>query len=171
MCKKDCLCLVKHGVRFLESTHKYASDLENTKFMVHLPNNSIEETKLFLSAIDEEWKKENPSFFEFAILLDGKHIGAVSIYLNDERNIGELGWILDKEYWGYGYAYEAAKLLVKFGKEQLIVSHFVAHCDSENIASYKVMEKIGMKLACVNGNRKNRSSQEHRSEFQYEMKS
>ncbi len=169
MCKKGRLNLVKHGSRFLESTYKYASDIENTKFMVHLPNMSIEETKSFLNAIDEEWKKENPSFFEFAILLDGKHIGAVSVYLNDERNIGELGWILDKDYWGYGYAYEAAMLLVSFCREHLNISHFVAHCDSENIASYKIMEKIGMKLVCVNGNRRNRASQELRREFQYEM--
>ena len=32
------LHLVKHGLRFLESTHTYSSDRKNTRFMAYLPN-------------------------------------------------------------------------------------------------------------------------------------
>ena len=169
MCKTGNLRLVRHGIRFLESAHKYSSDLENTKYMLHLPHETIEETKAFLLSIDEEWKKESPDFYEFAILLEGKHIGAVSIYLYQDRSIGELGWILDRDYHGCGYAFEAAKQAIRYGREKLNIKRFVAHCDSENTASYKLMEKLGMKLECVNENRKNRSSPEIRRELQYEL--
>ena len=163
------LHLVKHGLRFLESTHTYSSDRENTRFMVYLPNESREETRAFLLAAEEEWEKESPSFYEFAILLGKEHIGAVSLYLNKERDTGELGWILDKRYWGHGYACQAAERVMAFGRDTLKITHFVAHCDSENAASRRVMEKLGMKRTCVNENRKNRSSPENRREYQYEL--
>lgn len=169
MCKTGNLRLVRHGIRFLESTYKYSSDFENTKYMLHLPHENIEETKALLLSAEEEWKKESPEFFEFAILLEGKHIGAVSIYLYQDRSIGELGWILDKDYQGYGYALEAAKQAIRYGREKLNIKRFVAHCDSENTASYRLMEKLGMVAVCVNEDRKNRSSPEIRRELQYEL--
>ena len=56
-----------------------------------------------------------------------------------------------------------------FGRDTLKITHFVAHCDIENAASRRVMEKLGMKRTCVNENRKNRSSPENRREYQYEL--
>ncbi len=31
----------------LDTTHEYAGDVENTKYMIHLPNNTIKETEQF----------------------------------------------------------------------------------------------------------------------------
>lgn len=98
----------------LESVHEYASDKENTIYMYHLPNENMEETTEFLSGVTKEWEKDTPSFYEFAIELDGKQIGAVSIYLKDSCDSGELGWILNKKYWHNGYATEAAMALKDF---------------------------------------------------------
>lgn len=157
------------GMNYLQTTCGYALDIENTRYMVHLPNETVEETEEFLKGIDVEWEKEQPSFYEFAILLNGVHIGAVSIYLEEDRRAGELGWILNKKYWGQGFTTEAAKAVTDFAVKQLGVKHFVAHCDSENIGSYKVMEKLGMHLTDSYWGRKNRSSNEDRKELKYEM--
>ena len=40
------LILRPHGTEYLETTHKYASDLENTKYMMALPSDSLEATRL-----------------------------------------------------------------------------------------------------------------------------
>ena len=157
------------GLKYLETTHSFAIDLENTRYMLRLPNETIDETKSFLEGAENEWKKTVPEFYEYAILLDGIHIGAVSAYPDEERRTAELGWILDKKYWGKGYGYEAARQVVEFCKNELGIHQFIAHCDSENIASYRIMEKLGMRRACVNERRKNRSSEELRLEYQYEM--
>lgn len=119
---------------------------------------------------DAEWAKRVPSYYEFAILFEGKHVGAVSIYLDDERTTGEFGWILNKNYWGKGIATEAAKALFDFGINGLGIKCFHAHCDSENVGSFKVMEKLGMKRISCEGGRKNKSSDEERYEFLYEMR-
>lgn len=161
------LLLVPLSPQYLISTHKYASDIDNTRYMVHLPNSDISETKSFLEKVHAEWQKYNPQFYEYAILLDNEHIGAVSIYLNNDNAEGELGWIISKKYWGNGYAEEAAREIINFAIQELKVSKFIAHCDSENISSYKVMEKLGMSLACKTRGRRNKSSDADREELMY----
>ena len=161
------LLMVPLGPQFLLSTHEYASDLDNTRYMMYLPNEDIEMTQDFLDKVHAEWQKTNPSFYEFAILLGDIHIGAVSIYMNKDNYEGELGWIIHKEYWGNGYAVEAASSIIKFAIEKLHVKRLIAHCDSENISSYRVMEKLGMVLVHKSKGRKNKSSDEEREEFMY----
>lgn len=72
-------------------------DYENTKYMCRLPNENVEETISFLANADAEWEKEKPEYYEFAILYQNEHIGAVSIYF--ENAIGELGWQVPIESW------------------------------------------------------------------------
>ena len=63
----------------LETTHAYAGDAENCRSMLFLPNETLEESAAFLRSVEEEWRKPQPQSYEFAILLGGKHIGAVSV--------------------------------------------------------------------------------------------
>ncbi len=162
------LMLTPLGMKYLETVHEYASDPENTEYMLCLPNETIEETKEFVQNAQLEWAKDKPSFYEFAILYEKQHIGAVSIYLNEDAS-GELGWIINKRYWRQGITYEAASALLQYAKKELNVHHFIAHCDSENIASYKIMEKLGMSRTGASGGRKNRGSEEERTEYVYEL--
>lgn len=162
------LILKPLGMEYLETVHEYASDIENTKYMIYLPNETIEETKEFLQKSDDEWKRDTPSFYEFAIIHENQQIGAVSIYLEGDSS-GELGWIINKKYWNQGMAYEAAAALLDFSIRELKIKHFIAHCDAENTASYKTMEKLGMSRTDTHGGRKNRASDEERTEYRYEL--
>lgn len=128
----------------IETTHQYASDVENCKYMVNLPNRSLAETKAFLSCAEIEWLMDKPEFYEYAICLDGKHIGAVSLTLMG-NGVGEMGWILHKDYHGKGYATEAAIEMVKLAR-RLNLSKVIAHCDIRNVRSRLVMERLGMRF-------------------------
>ena len=161
------LILKPLGKNFLKSVISYAMDYENTKYMCHLPNETTEETVNFLADVDAEWKKEKPESFEFAILYENKHIGAVGLYFEGET--GEIGWIVHKDYWRNGFAYEAAQALVDYFKDNMGTTHFIAHCDTENVASYKVMEKLGMVRTGEWGGRRNRSASQDSFEYQYEF--
>lgn len=155
------------GSEYLQTVNDYAMDYENTKYMCRLPNKTTEETARFLKNAEAEWAKKEPEYYEFAILYENKHIGAVSVYF--EKGIGELGWIVNKKYWGNGFAYEAAESLVKYFIDNMGTDHFIAHCDTENIASYKVMEKLGMVRTGEWGGRRNRSAVQDTFEYQYEL--
>ena len=161
------LCLKPLGSKYLETVNAYAMDYENAKCMCRLPNENVEETVKFLAGVEAEWAKENPAYFEFAMLYHNEHIGAVGIYF--ENGVGELAWIVNKKYWRNGFAYEAAKALVSYFTEHMGTTHFIAHCDAENVVSYKVMEKLGMTRTGEYGGRRNRAASEDSVEYQYEL--
>ena len=161
------IVLTPLGTDFLKSVNEYALDYENTKYMCHLPKKSSDETLDFLRNVESEWNKEKPAFYEFAMLYQDRHVGAVSVYF--ENGIGELGWIVNKQYWGKGFAYEAAKAVIHYFAANMGTTHFIAHCDTANIASYKTMEKLGMIRTGEYGGRKNRAANQESFEYQYEM--
>ena len=86
----------------IATTHEYASDLENTRYMMHLPFADIEETARSIESAVAQWQSKTPSWLEFAVIADGKHIGGITLYYIKDRTQGELGWIICKEHQGRG---------------------------------------------------------------------
>jgi RimJ/RimL family protein N-acetyltransferase len=56
----------------------------------------------------------------------------------------EIGWRLAYEYWGRGYATEAARAVLDFGFQQLALREIVSFTTTANLRSRAVMERIGM---------------------------
>lgn len=56
----------------------------------------------------------------------------------------EIGWRLHKDYWGQGYATEAAQAAVQFAFETLALSEVIAFTAVINQPSQKVMQRLGM---------------------------
>lgn len=138
----------------LNTVYEYASDYETTQYMCFAYKETIQEAEEFLNRVASEWKKSEPNFYEFAIVLNGIHIGAVSVYYLDEtREVGELGWILNKKYRKNGYALEAARAIKDFAFNTIHLKKIVAQCDYRNAPSARLMEKLGLKLESDNGTR------------------
>ena len=57
----------------------------------------------------------------------------------------ELGWVLDPAFTGHGYATEAARELLRVCFQDLGVRRVVAGCFADNDASWRLMERIGMR--------------------------
>lgn len=88
--------------------------------------------------------------------LDGKTIGDFMLKVDDAwaqteiaddapRAQAELGWVLDPDYTGHGYATEAARELLRVCFEDLGVRRVVANCFLDNDSSWRLMERIGMR--------------------------
>lgn len=167
--KTERLTLEPLGTKHLESTHAYASDPELTRLMVFLPVNDLAETERYLKKCEAEMSKEHPQFYEMAILLDGRHIGSVSAYLEENGTAWEMGWIMAKGTHGHGYGGEAARALMDYCRSISGIRRFIAHCDSENAASKRVMQKLGFHFVEETSGRKNRSSDEIRNECLFEQ--
>lgn len=138
--------------------HSYASDLSNVKYTLFGPN-TPKDTRHFLGRVIEESKDIPRRYYDFAIGLKGntKIIGACGIYLRNDDE-AEMGWILNKDYWDNNYMTEAAKALIEFGFTKLCLHRIYARCNTENIGSWRVMEKCSMqKEACFRQVRKLRS--------------
>lgn len=71
-------------------------------------------------------------------------VGAAELVIDIANRSGTIGYIVHPDYWGQGVATEAATCLIDDGFNRLKLHRIWATCDSRNIASAKVLKKIGM---------------------------
>jgi RimJ/RimL family protein N-acetyltransferase len=57
----------------------------------------------------------------------------------------EIGWCIDPAVQGHGYATEAVRELIRLSFEELGLRRLVAHCFAANEASWRLMERVGMR--------------------------
>ncbi len=73
----------------------------------------------------------------------GELVGAIGLAIDPASSIGELGYWVGVPHWGKGYCSEAAREVIRHGFSiglQRIHAHYMA----TNVASGRVMEKVGM---------------------------
>ncbi len=86
--------------------------------------------------------------YSFNIILKetGKHIGWCGIGgLCFDHALKEIYYLIGRDYWGNGYAGEASKAMLDFGFNKMNLEEIVAVVKPENIASKKVIEKLGLR--------------------------
>lgn len=76
----------------------------------------------------------------------GAMIGEVSlIWRSRLSRQGEIGYIFNPDYHRHGFATEAGRALLALGFDELQLHRIMARCDARNTASWRVMEKLGMR--------------------------
>ena len=90
---------------------------------------------------------EKEKIFDLAIELKatGKLIGLLTLITKHHRK-GEIGYALGIDYRKKGYATEAARALIDYAFAELNYHRVQAIASSGNPDSWKVMERLGMKL-------------------------
>jgi RimJ/RimL family protein N-acetyltransferase len=74
-------------------------------------------------------------------------IGNCGIRLESaDAHEGDIGYELSPQYWGLGYATEAAQAIVNFGFTELKLHRIWSWCIAENTVSARVLQKLGMQL-------------------------
>lgn len=66
-----------------------------------------------------------------------------------DRTENEVFYHIGKAFWGKGYATEAAEAMLRYSFDQLGLSKIIGVAHPENIASNKVLERIGLKRVGV----------------------
>ena len=80
----------------------------------------------------------------FTILLKstGQIIGRVGFSFEDDAKSPELGFIIEKEMRGKGFAYEAAAAVIKYMRDELEIDELSARVSESNDASLKLLNKL-----------------------------
>jgi len=128
--------------------HAYAADPEVTRFMDWGPN-TPQETVAFLAAVLTEPAAVPRCAYSLAIVVRATDelIGSVRLgETSRPHRRGELGYVLARPHWGMGYATEAAAAVLRFGFGDLGLHRICATCDPDNVASARVLTKVGMRL-------------------------
>jgi RimJ/RimL family protein N-acetyltransferase len=71
-------------------------------------------------------------------------LGWCGLKFRAELNEIDLGYRLRKEFWGKGFATEAAYASIEYGFDKLALRRIVGRAEHDNISSWKVLEKCGM---------------------------
>jgi RimJ/RimL family protein N-acetyltransferase len=71
-------------------------------------------------------------------------VGICGILKRDALTDADLGFAFLPRYRSVGYAYEAAAAVVDYGRNILGITRLLAITNRENVASIRVLEKIGM---------------------------
>ena len=113
----------------------------------YFPNPSpppLERVQRFVAGQQVHWEKYR--YGNWGILPDGEVeiIGWTGLQFLPELNESEVGFLLDRPFWGKGYATEAALASLRFGFEHFDFDHIIALAHPENLASRRVIEKCGM---------------------------
>jgi len=130
-----------------ERIHVYGSDAEFSQYELWGPNSEAD-TKKFVDDMMKQQIEKDRYKFDFAVCeqATGLLIGGCGIRRESQKSsVANLGWAITPLAQGKGYATEAAARLIEFGFSELKLRVIYATCDSRNIASYRVMEKLGMK--------------------------
>jgi RimJ/RimL family protein N-acetyltransferase len=78
---------------------------------------------------------------------DGRFIGWCSLHRwNPDFRSAALGYCYDDAAWGHGYATEAARGLLRWAFDTLDLNRVQAEVDTRNVASARVLEKLGFVL-------------------------
>ena len=76
----------------------------------------------------------------------GVVVGEVSLHwLSRRHRQGELGFVFHPRYQGRGLATEAAEAVLGLGFDGLGLHRMIGRCDAMNVASARVMERLGMR--------------------------
>ena len=85
--------------------------------------------------------------YEFAITNkeSGELFGAIALSNNLKFNNGEIAYWVGEEFWGNGYATEAAQAILKFAFDEKQFHKVFARYFNSNPVSGRVLQKLGMK--------------------------
>ena len=72
-------------------------------------------------------------------------IGEVGVFLSPKTSHGDIGWIVHPDYHRMGIATEAVGAFVSSVFRELKLHRLTAACEQRNVASWRLMERIGMR--------------------------
>lgn len=129
----------------LDALSKIVGDPEVMKYIGAGGARGIQSAEKTIRIIMSHWEKHGFGIWALEEKATGKLMGWCGLQHLDKTPEVEVAYLLDSPYWRQGYATEAARAALRYGFENLNLDRIVAITRSENVGSYRVMEKLGMR--------------------------
>lgn len=121
----------------------YLSDPDITLNTETLPYPcNINDAESLIMQVHKLAQSNQKSYFAIRLKHHHEFIGSTSLrFIN--KNEAFIGYWLGKPHWKKGYSFEAVSLLCDYAFHQLKLDKLYAECLDYNIASAKLLEKLG----------------------------
>lgn len=120
-------------------------------FLWQKPVKKMEETIQTIEYVHKQYQDNGIGRFAVVLKETNEFMGWAGLKYNTEAvnnkiNFYDIGYRLDEKFWRKGYASEASFEWQRYAFETLKIKSIFAGAHVENIASNKILQKIGMKM-------------------------
>ncbi len=133
-----------------EALAEINADPEVMRFIGDGSPRDTEQTEALVAKVAAHWDAHGWGAFALTERDTGDLVGlailATPNFLPEILPVTELGWRVKRDRWGRGYAPEAARAVLGFAFGELGLDRVVSCIHSDNKASIRVAEKLGMAL-------------------------
>ena len=105
---------------------------------------SIEKVRRYILFHQKHWRERGYGHWAVVERQSGRLIGWNGLEYLPDTDETEVAYLLGRDFWGRGYASEAAQAAVRFGFEQAGLLQIIGLVHPDNIASQRVLEKCGL---------------------------
>ncbi|MBQ0125668.1 MAG: GNAT family N-acetyltransferase [Clostridiales bacterium] len=147
------LTLRKMSVYDADDMFDYAKRPETSEYLLWSPHESVRFSRGYLRFLQGQYARRN--FYDWALVLrrGGKMIGTCGFsHFDAENNAAELGYVINPDFWGMGYAAEAISRVMRFAFENMGLNRVFVRILEGNTQSMRVAEKCHMRKEAVHKN-------------------
>jgi ribosomal-protein-alanine N-acetyltransferase len=142
------LALVMWGAGDAALIQSLHSSFDTTQYLSGAAPWGLEKAGERLQTWFDEQKRDGITKYKLLRREDGAFVGRAGFSLLERSGEYELGYSMCREAWGNGYATEIAAALARWFFETNLSDRFTAFTHPDNLASQRVLTKIGM-LPCA----------------------
>jgi len=142
--KTERLSLRMFEIYDFNSAFKLFNDEEVQKYLSPENRRNRKQIKVTLKKMFERWKERGFGIWCVSEKHSGEMFGYCGFQYFDQTLNVEIVFAFLKDFWGKGFATEAANACLKFGFEELLFEKVFAVTHPENTSSCRVLEKIGL---------------------------
>ena len=126
----------------------WTGDAETNKYVSWLPHRSLKDAVQWLKDVDWEQTAAAPKprdnyIWGFVLKETDELFGSGGLIWEESYRLYQVGYGIAKSHWNRGYATEAMKAILAFAAQNLEIRRVAGGHAKENIASAKVIEKLG----------------------------
>lgn len=125
-----------------EAILEYGSDPEVGRYADWPIRKDLESVVELLHERSKRWESGADFYWVITLPEEDRAIGGISCRVDGYA--AEVGYLLNRCYWGNGFATEAARAIVEWLFSVPSIWRVWATCDTENLASARVLEKVGL---------------------------
>jgi ribosomal-protein-alanine N-acetyltransferase len=124
----------------------YLNHFVGEEFLRYIPKRTREERiNTFNTAISKYPESKTMGIWGMFSKADGSFIGSCLLRpFEDNLTILELGYSIEQNLWGQGYASEMAEAMITHAFADKSIAEIIAVISFPNVASQRVLEKAGM---------------------------
>jgi RimJ/RimL family protein N-acetyltransferase len=109
-----------------------------------------EQTAASIERFVRHWEEHGYGLWAVEFKASGAFIGRIGLLYHEDWPEGErkteVGWLLDRSFWGRRLATEGALASIRYGFKELELERIISIALPQNVTSRRVMEKLGMTL-------------------------